>query len=101
MLARIDAGKAADDEEIDVLRLEYETIKDRCPHNHAPSDHELFRAQQRMAPEFGAINGRPAVSDWEALAIKARWHWSTIWLFLFIWMAVAGAGVYAWCIPMS
>lgn len=99
VLAKIDAGKAVDDAEVDLLRVEYETIKDRCPHNHAPSDHELLRAQQRMAPEFGATNGKPAMTDWEAMVIKVRWHWSTIWLFLLIWMAVAAAGTYAWWIP--
>jgi hypothetical protein len=101
VLAKIDAGNAVDDTEVDLLRSEYETIKGRCPHNHAPSDDELFRAQQRMAPEFGASNGKPAMTAWEAMVIKARWHWSTIWLFLLVWMAVAAAGAYAWWIPKA
>lgn len=101
VLAKMDAGKAVEDSEVDALRVEYETIKDRCPHNHAPSDHELFRAQQRTAPEFGAANGKPAITDWEAFVIKARWQWSTIWLFLFIWLAVTIAGAYAFWVPKT
>lgn len=101
VLAKIDAGKAVDDGEIDLLRLEYETIKGRCPHNHALSDHELFRAQQRMAQEFEAANGKSAMTGWEAMIIKVRWHLSTIWLFFLIWMAVAAAGVYALGIPKT
>lgn len=100
-LARMDAGTAVQDSEIESLRVEYETIKDRCPYNHAPSDHELFRAQQRMAPELGAANGRPVMTCWAALVVKARWEWSTIWLFLLVWIAVALVGAYAFWIPKA
>lgn len=91
VLAKIDAGEVAHDSEVDALRVEYETIKDRCPHNHTTSDDKLFRVQQRMAPEFGAKTGKPAIGCWDALWIKAQWNWSTIWFFLFIWLAVAAA----------
>lgn len=101
VLARMDAGKIVEDSEVDALRTEYETIKDRCPYNHAPSDHELFRAQQRMAPELGAVDGKPVIADWHALLIKARWEWSTIWFFLLIWIAFGALGAYASCIPRS
>lgn len=96
VLARMNAGEPVANAEVDSLRIEYETIKDRCPYNHAPYDHELFKAQQRMAPEFGADRGKPALTRIEAFIIKARWQWSTIWLFMLIWMAVAGAGSYAY-----
>jgi hypothetical protein len=101
VVARMDAGKAVDDTEVDALRHEYETIKDRCPHNHAPSDHELFRAQQRMSPELGAANGKPAITNWDAIVIKARWQWSTIYFFLLIWVAVTAAGAYAFWVPKT
>ncbi|MCA0244149.1 MAG: SLATT domain-containing protein [Proteobacteria bacterium] len=101
VLAKMDAGKALEDSEVDALRVEYETIKDRCPHNHAPSDDELFRTQQRTAPEFGAANGKPATTNWDAFVIKARWQWSTIWLFLLIWIAVTIAGAYAFWVPKT
>ena len=101
VLAKMDAGMGVENPEVDALRLEYETIKDRCPYNHAPSDHELFRVQQRMAPELGAVNGKPAITDWDALVIKARWQWSTIWLFLLIWIIVTVAGAYAFWIPKT
>lgn len=101
VLAKMDSGKAVEDSEVDALRVEYETIKDRCPYNHAPSDHELFRAQQRMASELGATNGKPVMTGWGALVIKARWEWSTIWFFLLIWIAVAVAGTYAFWVPKT
>lgn len=101
VLARMDSGKTVEDSEVDALRVEYETIKDRCPYNHAPSDHELFRAQQRMAPELGAANGKPGMTVWGALAVKARWGWSTIWFFLMVWIATAIAGACAFWIPKT
>lgn len=101
VLARIDTGKAVEDLEVDELRVEYETIKDRCPYNHAPSDYQLFRAQQRMAPELGATTGRPVMTGWGALVVQARWEWSTIWFFLLVWAAVALAGAYVFWVPKS
>ncbi len=97
VLARMSSGKVVDDTEVDVLRSEYETIKARCPHNHTPSDDKLFKAQQRMAPEFGAANGKPGMTGWDVLRIKAQWQWSTIWFFLCIWIAIAAAFAYALC----
>ncbi|MBB4226091.1 SLATT domain-containing protein [Variovorax guangxiensis] len=101
VLAKIDSGKVVDDSEVDALRVEYETIKDRCPYNHAPSDHELFKAQQRMAPELGAAIGTPVMTYWNALLVKARWEWSTIWFFLLIWIVVVLACAYAFCVPKT
>lgn len=101
VLARMDTGKAVGDSEVEALRVEYETIKDRCPYNHAPSDHELFRAQQRMAPELGAVNGKPVMTGWGAVVVNARWEWSTIWFFLLVWVAVALAGAYAFWVPKA
>lgn len=99
VLARLDSGKAVEDCEVDALRVEYETIKDRCPYNHTPSDHELFRSQQRMALELGATEEKPVMTGWEALVVQARWEWSTIWFFLLIWISVAVVGAYAFWVP--
>ncbi len=101
VLARMDCGKVVEDSEIEALRVEYETIKDRCPYNHSPSDHELFRAQQRTAPELGAVNGKPVMNEWAALFVKARWEWSTIWFFLLIWISIAITGIYAIYVPKT
>lgn len=101
ILAKMDSGKLIEESEIDALRVEYETIKDRCPNNHAPSDDKLFRAQQRMAPEFGATANKPGMNWWEVLLVKASWKWSTIWLFLLIWIAVTIVFVYAFFIPKT
>lgn len=101
VLARMNSRKAPDDSEVDALRVEYETIKDRCPYNHAPSDDELFKAQQRMAPELAAINGQPMIAGWRALVVKARWEWSTIRFFLLVWAAVVAACAYAFYLPIT
>ncbi len=101
VLARMDSGKVVEDSEIDALRVEYETIKDRCPYNHSPSDHELFRAQQRTAPELGAANGKPVMTNLAAWFVKARWGWSTIWFFLLIWISIASAGIFAIWVPKT
>jgi SMODS and SLOG-associating 2TM effector domain family 5 len=101
VLAKIEAGKTVEDSEVDALRVEYETIKDRCPYNHAPFDHELFRAQQRMAPEFRGIDGKPVMTAISAWLVKARWEWSTIWYFLLVWITIGIAGAYAFCIPKA
>lgn len=101
VLARIDSGKVVDDTEVDALRVEYQTIKDRCLYNHEPSDHELFRAQQRLAPEFQTVDGKPMMPERRALFVKVRWWFSTVWYFLLIWAVVAVAGGYAFCIPKT
>lgn len=101
VLARIDSARVVDDTEVDALRVEYQTIKDRCLYNHDPSDLDLFRAQQRLAPEFQKVDGNPAMSECRALLAKARWWLSTTWYFLLIWAVVAIAGVYAFCIPKT
>lgn len=101
VLARLESGQAVDEAFVDALRVEYETIKDRCPYNHAPSDHELFRAQHRMAPELGATDAMPVMTGWAALVVKARWEWSTIWFFLLIWISVAAAAAYTFRVPKS
>lgn len=101
VVARMDCGKIVDDAEIDGLRVEYDTIKDRCPYNHSPSDHELFRAQQRMAPELGASIGKPVMTAWGVTKVRARWAWSTIWFFLLIWAVTAVATGYAYWIPKA
>lgn len=101
VLARMEAGNVMEDSEIDALRVEYEAIKDRCPYNHAPFDHELFRAQQRMAPELGAVTGKPVMGRFDALFIMARWEWSTIWFFLLVWIVIAIACFYAFWVPKA
>ncbi len=101
VLARLDSGRPVDDTEFDALRFEYQIIKDRCSYNHALSDYELFKAQQRWAPELGATNETPVMSDWQTKFVKARWWFSTIWFFVLIWTVVAVAGAYALCIPKT
>lgn len=99
VLARIDLEEKVTNWEVDALRVEYETIKDRCPHNHEPCDDELFRSQQRLATEFRAANGEPAMNKCCSLFVKARWKFSTIWFFLLVWIVVAVAFVYFFYVP--
>ncbi len=100
-LAQMDLGKVLAEEEIDAFRLEYEAIKNRCAYNHAPRDDELFRAQQRKSKEFATTQGGQSISGPMAFGIWLRWEWSTVWFFLIVWITVAAAGSYAWCVPKS
>ena len=101
ILAQMDAGRVLTDAEVDEARLEYEAIKNRCAHNHAPRDDELFRAQQRKSPEFATAQGRPAMGYLKELGIWLKWELSTVWFFLLVWIAVGAAGGYAWWVPKA
>lgn len=101
VIARMNSGSALEDSEVDALRVEYETIKDRCPYNHEPSDDELFKAQQRMAPELAGINGQPMITGCRALVVKASWEWSAIRFFVLVWAAVVAACAYAFYLPVT
>ena len=94
VLARMDAGKVVEDPEVDELRLEYESIKNRCPYNHEPVDHDLFIAQQRLAPEFRDVDGKPRMTCWRAFFVKVHWNGSTIWFLLLVWMLVLFAALW-------
>ena len=98
-LAQIDAGRSVADKEVDDLRIEYEAIKDKCPHNHAPCDDALFRAHQRLAEEFKGKNGKPTMSRPEAALTQVLWHASELWFFGMVWILVLGALAYSWWIP--
>lgn len=98
-LAQIDAGRPVTDKEVDDLRLEYEAIKDKCPHNHIPSDDALFRAHQRLAEEFKGENGKPTMSLLVAAQTRLLWHASELWFFGIVWILVLGALGYSWWIP--
>lgn len=99
VLAQIDGGGTIVDERVDELRSEYETIKDRCPHNHVPGDDKLFRARHRRAPEFAGLGGSPALSAWAAWWIAVRWQASTVWYFCLLWLAIVVGLWYAWHVP--
>jgi len=98
VLAKMDSGKGVGESEIDLLRVEYETIKDRCAHNHAPSDDRLFRAQQRMSTEFRVVRGGQGMTRWDAFCARVQWEWSTIWFFLFIWIVVVAIFACVFCV---
>lgn len=100
-IAQIDAGRSVTHEEVDDLRLEYETIKDKCPHNHIPCDDALFRAHQRLAEEFKDKNGRPTMSFPVAVLTRVLWHASELWFFGIVWILVLGSLVYSWWIPTT
>lgn len=101
ILAQIDSGKSVTDEEVEGLRLEYEAIKDKCPYNHMPVDDALFRANQRLAPEFANGDGTPLMSWCAAKRTGVRWYASECWFFGMVWVLVLGSLGYAWWIPKS
>ena len=101
VLAQMDTGCTYTEEQVSQLRLRYETIKNRCPHNHAPRDDQLFKAQHRTAREFAGAGGGPTMSSGEARLVRACWHVSTLWFFLLVWVVVLGSFAYVWRIPMA
>lgn len=101
VLAQLDGGRSITDKEVDDLRLEYEAIKEKCPHNHMPVDDALFRANQRLAKEYSDKNGQPLMSRKAALYIQVCWRVSELWFFGIVWVLVLGSLAYSWWIPKS
>jgi hypothetical protein len=99
VLAQMESGTPIADDRVDLLRLEYETIKGRCAHNHEPIDHAMFSVQQRTALEFAAKGGAPAIGVWEARYVTAKWHMSAVWYFIVFWGLILGALGFAVCLP--
>lgn len=90
--------------QVDLLRLEYEAVKDRCTTNHQPIDDALFRAQKRTDPAFRVekkTDGAPQMNWCVAQAIKAAWFVSEFWFFGFIWALVLCAIGYAFCLAST
>lgn len=98
-LASMDGGRIYTDEEIDRFRVEYDTIKSKCTHNHAPIDHELFEVQHRTSPEFSDAQGHPRIGRSAAFWVRVRWNASTSWFLGLVWVAVGCALGAAWYIP--
>lgn len=96
--AQLAAGSPVTWAHIELLRTEYETIKDRCSHNHDPRDEQLFRTAHRSAPEFARADGTPAMNKGEAFLVALRWHVSSVWYFALFWAAIVGSLSFAFCL---
>lgn len=94
VLAQHSSGSAPD-EEVESLRLEYEAIKSRCGGNHSPLDDELFRAKQRLAPEFLTQNGTPKMGLLLSWWIIFQWGCWSVWYFVCAWIVVLLGLAYA------
>lgn len=90
-LAQLDAGAELIWDTVEELRKEYEIIKERCSHNHAPLDDLLFRAVHRASNEFLRSAGESALGDWEARWVVFRWHFASVWYFALFWLVIASA----------
>lgn len=101
ILAQIDAGTSITDDTVNDIRIEYEAIKDKCPHNHLPIDDAMFRARHRLAKEFTDDGGRPLISRYRAWLASIRWHISELWFFGIIWAVVLLALAYSVRIPKA
>jgi SMODS and SLOG-associating 2TM effector domain family 5 len=100
-LQAMESGGAVTLQEVDSLRLEYETVKDRCTTNHQPIDDALFRAQKRADPALrvGQKDDGALQMNWlVAQAVKVAWHASEIWFFVFVWALVLCSIAYAFCL---
>lgn len=87
-IAKLDANVQTTWDDVDELRKEYEAIKERCSHNHAPIDDDLFRASQRTAKEFQEDDGQPSFNGFEYGWLVFRHWWSSFWHFLFFWLVL-------------
>lgn len=100
-LAQIDHGTLVNNKDVDDLRLEYEAIKEKCPHNHMPCDDGLFISYHRWAAEFKDTNGKPKLNLATSLFKKVLWHLSAFWFLGIIWILVLGALIYSLWVPKS
>jgi hypothetical protein len=98
-LAQIDAGWNPTFKDVDDFRLEYDSIKDTCQHNHIPVDDALFRASHRLAPEFTRANGEPMMGGLKALLTRVHWRASELWFFAIVWVLVAASLAYSFWLP--
>lgn len=98
-LAQLESGAPVAWPDVDALRREYETIKERCSCNHEPLDDELFKATHRLAKEFEGGDGKPRISLWTAKWIAIRWHASSVWYFAIFWFVIAAVISFAFRLP--
>ena len=84
------AAGQPDEPAVTRLREEYEAIKAACPHNHEPSDDELFTAQHRLSPKCLGKDGVPRMSWLEAKLAFIADKWSSAKIFLVFWVVIVG-----------
>lgn len=100
-LEAMNAGNAVGLQEVDLLRLEYEAVKDRCTTNHQPIDDALFRAEKRLDETFRAglaSNGAVQMDWFRAKYTHLAWLVAELWFFGLIWLLVLGSLAYAFCL---
>lgn len=88
ILAQLDAGVQFSWDVVEGLRVEYESIKERSPHNHEPLDDLEFRASHRLAKEFAGDDGGPRFTRVGAWWVRARWLIASIWYFTLFWLVL-------------
>ena len=84
-IAKLDESVSMTWDDVDALRREYESVKERCSYNHAPIDDEFFRATHRKAKEFQQVDGAPQIGLVEGSWIALKYLCSSIWYFLIFW----------------
>lgn len=100
-LEAISTGTVVNILEIDALRIEYETIKDRCTANHQPIDDALFRAEKRLDPVFRVgqkVDGAVQMNWFTAQSTRVAWLIVELWFFGLIWLLTLGSIAYAVCL---
>lgn len=79
-------GQQISDETLEGLRGEYEAIKQRCQHNHEPSDLACFHAQHWRSREFADA----PINLLGKYIIHARSWLGSLGLFALCWVVLAG-----------
>ena len=87
--------------DVDLLRLEYEAIKDRCTTNHQPIDDALFRAGKRFDVAFRALDGTVQMSWFAAQYTRIAWLVAELWFFALLWILVLGSIAHAFCLAST
>lgn len=97
VIAQIDAGSPPSWEEVHSFNKEYESIKSRCNNNHTPLDDKIFQIQKRESPEF-LKNGEIAIGNLKMAGYYFWWYSASVFYFLILWAALAGALIYSFFI---
>lgn len=90
LLAEEADGSIFESERVSKLRLEYESIKSECAHNHEPIDDVLFVSGHRLSPELFNEQGKPKINLLGAIWIRLRSLLASFWYFSLFWMVVGG-----------
>jgi hypothetical protein len=90
MLAKARASGAADWQQLNELRKEYEARIRECPYNHETIDYQRFEDNHRTSPEFLSESKVPRMGWIRCQWVKVRHLTDAAWLSFVSWIVVFG-----------